>query len=188
MSSSVNPARSRMPRLAEAAVARARLTVVPRYTQKAPRVPFLVLVSLLLVCGIGGLLLFNTNLQQASFTATALEQRAHMLDARAQGLQLDLARLRTPQRLAERAKRLGMVPPSSPGFLRLSDGEVLGKPAPAQPAGAFRIDPPPVPKPADLSPPPVVVTAPPAHGAASADQPSSTGKKEAQHQRHGSAH
>jgi len=191
MSSSVNPARSRAPRFAEAAVARARLTVVvPRHAQKAPRVPFLVLVSLLLVCGIGGLLLVNTNLQQGSFTATALEQRAHLLDARAQSLQMQLARMRTPQRLAERAKRLGMVPTSNPAFLRLADGKVLGDPAPAQPADAFRIDPPPVPKPADLNPSPLVVTAPRggATGAASGDHGSAAGTKKSQHQRQGSAH
>ena len=188
MSSSVTPARSRVPRLAEAAVARARLTVVPRYTQKAPRVPFLVLVSLLLVCGIGGLLWVNTSLQQASFTATALEQRANALDAKAQALQMDLARLRAPQRLAQRAKRLGMVPATSPAFIRLSDGQVLGKPRPAQTSNAFRIDPPPVPKPADLRPAPLIVKAKPAteHGAASTDQQQTTGRKNASHQ--GSAH
>ncbi|HET7357956.1 MAG TPA: hypothetical protein VFJ09_14900 [Nocardioidaceae bacterium] len=161
MSSSVTPARSRVPRLAEAAVARARLTVVPRHTNRVTRVPFLALVSLLLVGGVAGLLLFNTSLQQASFTATALEQRANMLDAKAQALQMQLARLQAPQRLAERAKHLGMVPPSNPAFIRLSDGAVLGKPQPATTTEDFRIAPPPVGKPADLSPAPIVVTVPP---------------------------
>ncbi len=193
MSSSVSPVRGRVPRFAEAAVARARLTVVPRQTQKAPRVPFLVLVSLVLVCGIGGLLLFDTSLQQASFTATSMEQRANMLDAKAQALQLDLARLRAPQRLAERAKALGMLPPSDPAFLRLSDGKVLGKPAPASPADAIRINPLPARKPADLQPPPIVVTASSAdgsghHGAASADPQQSPGRKGAHHRQQGSTH
>lgn len=182
MSTSANPIRGRVPRLAEAAVARARLTVVPRYSQKAPRVPFLVLVSLLLVCGIGGLLWFNTSLQQASFTATALEQRAHMLDAKAQALQMDMARLRAPQRLAERARHLGMVPPSNPAFIRLPDGTVLGRPRPARAADALRINPPRVPKPADLSPAPVIVrSGSSGHGAASTDQQSGTGRKKANH-------
>ena len=196
MSSSVTPARSRVPRLAEAAVARARLTVVPRHTQRSTRVPFLALVSLLLVGGITGLLLFNTSLQQASFTATALEQRANVLDAKAQALQMQLARLRAPQRLAERAKHLGMVPPSSPAFIRLSDGAVLGKPQPASTSESFRIAPPPPPMPADLRPPPIVVTVPPSTrpgvsdtAAGSTNQQTTAGRKKAHHrQAQGSAH
>jgi len=173
MSSSAMSARSRVPRLAEAAVARARLTVVPRHTQRSTRVPFLALVSLLLVGGIAGLLLFNTSLQQASFTATALEQRANMLDAKAQALQMQLARLRAPQRLAERAKGLGMVAPSNPAFIRLSDGAVLGKPHRARATEGFRITPPPPAKPADLRPAPVVVTVPPTAQATGDTRPSS---------------
>ena len=196
MSSSVTPARSRVPRLAEAAVTRARLTVVPRHTERSTRVPFLALVSLLLVGGITGLLLFNTSLQQASFTATALEQRANVLDAKAQALQMQLARLRAPQRLAERAKHLGMVPPSSPAFIRLSDGAVLGKPQPASTIESFRIAPPPPPIPADLRPAPIVVTVPPSThpglgdtAAGSTNQHATTGRKKAHHrQAQGSAH
>ena len=49
MSALSSQARSRVPRIAEAAVERARLTVVPRITRsRAPRVPFVTLVSLLL--------------------------------------------------------------------------------------------------------------------------------------------
>ena len=52
--------RSRVPRIAEAAVERARLTVVPRRRTRAGRVPFVALVSLVLLGGVVGLLLFNT--------------------------------------------------------------------------------------------------------------------------------
>lgn len=162
MSALVNQARSRVPRIAEAAVERARLTVVPRTSRRAPRMPFVVLVSLVLVLGVVGLLLFNTSMQQASFRATAMQDRADALAAKAQALQMDLARLRDPQRVAERARHLGMVPPSSPAFLRLSDGKVLGNPEPASSADALRITPLPTRKPLDLRPAPVVVTPPPA--------------------------
>src|SRR5680860_1098798 len=103
-------ARNRIPRIAEAAVERARLTVVPRRVQKAPKVPFVSLVSLLLVAGVVGLLLFNTSMQQASFTATSLEQQASVLDAKEQSLQMELDMLRDPQKVAARAKNQGMVP------------------------------------------------------------------------------
>jgi hypothetical protein len=79
MSSPAFQIRSRVPRMAEAAAERARLRVVPRRRVRAARVPFVTLVSLLLVGGVAGLLLFNTSMQQASFTATALENRAASL-------------------------------------------------------------------------------------------------------------
>lgn len=158
MSSRMNEARSRVPRIAGAAVERARLTVVPRVaTSRAPRVPFVTLVSVLLVAGVAGLLYFNTSMQQVSFRATAMEHRAELLTAQQQGLQMDLDRLRDPQRVATQAKKMGMVPVSSPAFLRLRDGAVLGDPTPATGAGAIAIDPLPAKKPKNLSPDPVVV-------------------------------
>ncbi|MGN6130397.1 MAG: hypothetical protein ACTHOK_08665 [Nocardioidaceae bacterium] len=169
MSALVNQTRSRVPRIAEAAVERARLSVVPRAARRAPRMPFVVLVSLVLVLGIVGLLLFNTSMQQASFRATAMQDRADALAAKAQALQMDLARLRDPQRVAERARHLGMVPPSSPAVLRLSDGKVLGNPEPASSADALRITPLPTRKPLDLRPAPVVVAPPPASDATSGE-------------------
>ncbi|HYO41104.1 MAG TPA: hypothetical protein VER39_15770 [Nocardioidaceae bacterium] len=157
MSTLIDQAR-RVPRFAEAAVERARLTVVPRTaSQRAAPLPFVTLVSLLLVGGVAGLLLFNTSMQQVSFTATALEQKAQLLDARRQSLQMELDRLRNPQRVALAARRMGMVPPATPVFLRLSDGKVLGKPLPATPDEAFRITPLPTSKPRRLAPRPVYV-------------------------------
>lgn len=157
MSTLMNQARNRVPRFAEAAVERARLTVVPRRVQKAPKVPFVSLVSLVLVGGVIGLLLFNTNMQQLSFTATALQSRASILDAQEQSLRMHLETLRDPQRVATRAKQLQMVPASSPAFIRLSDGQVLGNPTVADPLAALRISPLPTRKPANLRPEPVIV-------------------------------
>ena len=85
----------------------------------------------MLAAGVAGLLMFNTNMQQTSFTATALQHQANALD-RPRAVADDGPRaLRNPQRLAVAAKKLGMVPPSQPAFVRLSDGKVLGAPLPA---------------------------------------------------------
>jgi hypothetical protein len=63
MSSTAPALRTRVPRLAEAALERARLTVVPKRTRRRTNpVPFLVLVSMLAVGGVVGLLLFNTSM------------------------------------------------------------------------------------------------------------------------------
>jgi hypothetical protein len=157
MSTPLAQARNRVVhRQAWAAVERARLTVVPGRAQKAPRVPFVALVTLLLAGGVVGLLLFNTNMQQGSFVASALEERAAVLAGKEESLQMQLDRLRDPQNIAARAKKLGMVPASSPAFIRLSDGKVLGKPALATPADAVRIAPLPATKPQSLRPKVVV--------------------------------
>ncbi len=157
MSTLMNQARSRVPRIAGAAVQRARLTVVPRRVQKAPKVPFVSLVSLVLVAGVVGLLLFNTSMQQTSFTATSLQEQASVLAAKEQSLQMELDQLRDPQKVAVRAKRLGMVPATSPAFLRLADGKVLGSPTVSTPEDAMRIAPLPTAKPRNLRPRTVIV-------------------------------
>jgi type II secretory pathway pseudopilin PulG len=164
MSTLMDQARTKVPRFAEAAVERARLTVVPRprlgRSGRAARIPFVTLVSLLLVGGVAGLLFFNTSMQQASFKATALEQRAQVLDAQRQSLQMQLDTLRNPQRVALQARRMGMVPPRSPAFIRLGDGKVLGDPMPATADDGFRVTALPTRKPARLRPSPFVVHEP----------------------------
>lgn len=193
MSSPVPQARSRMPRIAEVAVERARLTVVPRTRAQAARMPFVALVTMVLLGGVVGLLLFNTSMQQSSFAATALESQATTLAAREQSLQMDLDRLRDPQRIAAAAQRLGMVQACNPAFLRLGTGEVSGRPCAADGSVPFRITPPPPAKPAVLDPAPNVVhvAAPPESGDAAGDTGAGAagnagrdGKKNQQHQQH----
>ena len=154
MSSTAPALRARVPRLAGAALERARLTVVPkRRRRQSSSVPFLVVVSMLAVGGIVGLLLFNTSMQQASFAATDLQNEADTLTARQQTLQMELDRLRDPQVIAQKAQRMGMVLPSSPAVLDLRTGKVLGDPAPATRLDPLRLVAPPPAKPAELNPP-----------------------------------
>lgn len=189
MSTLIGQARTRIPRFADAAVERARLTVVPSRVQKAPRAPFVILVVLLLAGGVAGLLAFNTSMQQASFEATALETRAEALAAEQQSLSMELEHLRDPQRLATAAKALGMVPPTNPAFVRLSDGRILGEPMAATSMNGMRIIPLPALKPKVLAPKPkiVKVKAPPTktkqHDASSADRAQKSDRKKPQ--RHG---
>ncbi|HEX2895969.1 MAG TPA: hypothetical protein VHO29_18335 [Marmoricola sp.] len=160
MSSLVSQARSRAPRLAEAAVEKARLTLVPSARPRARRTPFAVLVLAMLGAGVVGLLMFNTHMQQGSFYVTRLQNQADDLTARQQKLDMELERLRAPQRLAEAGKRLGMVAPGVPAFVKLSDGTVVGTPTPATPDEAVRINPLPAQLPAPLRPKPIIVRVP----------------------------
>jgi hypothetical protein len=150
--------RSRVPRIAEAAVERARLTVVPRRRTSAARMPFVMLVSLVLLLGVIGLLLFNTSMQQAAFATTALEEQATTLSAREQKLQMELDVLRDPQNVAERAQEMGLVQPCGSATMRLADGKVLGEPCVASAAGTLRLQARPPAKPAILNPPVQTVT------------------------------
>jgi cell division protein FtsB len=136
-------ARSRVPRIAGAAVERARLTVVPRTRAvRAARVPFVLFVSLILLLGVVGLLMFNTSMQQATFTLDTYQERAVSLAAREEQLTAELEELRDPQTLAEKAQRAGMVPATCAPTLRLADGSVSGADVCASTPGA----------PLDLSP------------------------------------
>ncbi len=161
MSSTAPVLRTRVPRLAGAALERARLTVVPRRRRRrSSPVPFVMVISMIAVGGVVGLLLFNTSMQQASFAATDLQHRADTLLAQQQTLQMELDKLRDPQSIALKAQRMGMVLPTSPAVLDLRTGKVLGDPAPATGIDHLRLLPPPPPKPASLDPKPRVVTVP----------------------------
>jgi len=192
MSTLLDQARTRVPRIAEAAVERARLTVVPRTPRRAARVPFVALVSLLLVGGVAGLLFFNTSMQQVSFTATRLEDRAERIAAERQGLQMELDQLRDPQRVALQAKEMGMVPPAGPAFIRLGDGRVLGNPEPASRDDALQVVPQPTAKPKKLNRKPLIITPKKgarqgADGAATGAAATAAGTKKTQQQQQGSA-
>lgn len=113
------------------ALRRARLSVVPRRRVQAARFPFVTLVSLMLLGGVIGLLCFNTSMQQAAFTEARLQKQATTLAAQQQTLEMQLEKLRDPQRVAERAARQGMVIPSNVAMLHVATGQVSGDAAPA---------------------------------------------------------
>jgi cell division protein FtsB len=159
--------RERLPRLAEGAVARARLTVVPRRRVRAARIPFVTLVSLMLVGGVVGLLCFNTQMQQASFAATSLETQSDNLAAREQTLHSELQKLNDPQNLASRAQQAGMVVPQSSCTVRLAAQVIDGDCTAATIDNTPRLLPRPPAKRAVLDPPPIIVTLPPPAGSGS---------------------
>jgi hypothetical protein len=99
-------------------------------------------------------------MQQASFKATALQNQAADLSAKEQSLNMELDQLRQPQRLAIAAKKLGMVAPAQPAFVRLSDGRVLGTPMKATTADSVRVNALPTARPLSINPKPLVVRVP----------------------------
>ncbi|MEX0427476.1 hypothetical protein AB3X52_07595 [Nocardioides sp. DS6] len=110
---------------------RVRLTVVPDRRSSAARLPFVVLVSVILVGGVVGLLCFNTSMQQAAFAENKLQEQATNLAARQESLSSQIQRLQDPQNIAARAQRLGMVIPASPALIHVPNGKVEGTAVPA---------------------------------------------------------
>lgn len=156
--SSASPVRNRLPlnpRLAQAALERARLSVVPRRRTSAPRVPFVTFVSIILLAGVVGLLMFNTSMQQASFKETALQRQATDLGAQQEALEMELQALTAPSRVAAAAEHLGMVlPTTAAGVLKLGSG-ISGDPQPASAADRLPLEQPGPRRPASLDPKPV---------------------------------
>lgn len=104
------------------------LTVVPPMGATAPRAPFVVLVGVLLTLGLGTLLFLHTALAEESFALHDLKARSLALAEREQALEQEIAAAASPQRLARRAKALGMVRSENPVFISTSDGRILGVP------------------------------------------------------------
>ena len=103
--------------LAGAAVRRARLTVVPRTRTRASRVPFVTLVSFVLL----GRRDRAADVQHLHAAGGLLGHRPRgpgpTLNAREQTLRMELDVLRDPQRVALEAQGMGMVIPNDPAFL-----------------------------------------------------------------------
>jgi hypothetical protein len=122
-----------------AAARRARLTVVPRTRSTAPRFPFILLLSVMLVGGVVALLCFNTQMQQAAFVQAKLHAQATTLSQQQQSLELELEQASDPQAVAQRAQDAGMVIPVTAGMLHVNTGKITGSPTPAGPANTPRL-------------------------------------------------
>lgn len=100
---------------------------------------FGVLCAVLLGVGLVGLLLINTTLSARAFTLHALQSTSGQLGDAQDALTQQLASERSPERLAQRATALGMVPAQSVAFVRLTDHKVLGVAKVAQPQLGFSV-------------------------------------------------
>lgn len=110
----------------------AGLRLVRPVRSRARKAPFVVVVLSILAVGLVGLIIMSTVLQAQSFEADRLERRLGTLQTQQQSISRDVDRLQSPANVARRAIGIGMVPNTNPAFLRLSDGNVLGKPQPAK--------------------------------------------------------
>lgn len=106
------------------------LQLVPRPSRTRGN-RFLVLVAGLLVSGLIGLLLLNLSMQKGAFELAGIQQQTADLRTSEQALAYDTQRLESTSSLWRRAADLGMVLNTTPVFLDLTDGSIIGDPVPA---------------------------------------------------------
>lgn len=131
------------PRTTPATAGRPRRTPLREVPPPAPAVAgtgvFSLVVVGILVLGMVMLLVLNTSLASGAFEISALQSQQRDLAVKEQRMLQDVARAEAPESLQAKAHELGMVPVSSPVFLRLADGKILGVPRPAQADPTTRI-------------------------------------------------
>ncbi len=140
---------------------RPELRIVRVPTTDRGRTLFIAGCLTLLIGGLLTLLLINTSLAQGSFRIHDLELVQRELADTEQALRQDLDQQSSPQRLAQRAQQLGMVPSDSTAFIPIPGGKVVGtstpaaRPKPTKPAVVKPVAPKPSVKPsANVAPKP----------------------------------
>ncbi|MFB2582831.1 hypothetical protein ACEXQD_16410 [Herbiconiux sp. P15] len=110
-----------------------RIEIVPSRAQKRarPRIAYAAVVVTGVLAIVVTQLLLSVGLSDGAYEISALQQTQKELDRTNQVLTEQYDTLSSPQNLAASAVALGMVANSTPVYLRLSDGAVLGSPAAA---------------------------------------------------------
>ena len=121
----------------------APLKVVAGRAGEAGRGGFVALCLLALVLGSLSILILNTSRAKGTFELRQLQAASDELTDTQEALEHAISAQSAAGALAQRARRLGMVPNESAAFLRLSDGRILGvaKPAVADPTFSVVTDP-----------------------------------------------
>jgi len=112
---------------------RTHLEVVPTRSQRRarPRALYAAISVGTLLAIVVAQLLLSIGISQGAYQLNSLQAQQTQLQRSYQAVSEDLNRVSSPQNLAANANALGMVSNSSPAYLRLSDGAVLGAPLPA---------------------------------------------------------
>lgn len=105
--------------------------VAPLRVRKASRGMFVIVLASLLGIGLLGMLLINTTLAQGAFTLSELKTTQAELSRTEATLTESVAALTAPIVLEQKARDLGMVPSTTPAFIEIPSGKVMGKAKPA---------------------------------------------------------
>lgn len=128
---SIPPLRRPLPTPAPDGPRASRLHVVRPPVRSRTRTPFVVTCMSVLVASLLGTLVLNTAMAQGEYERAALQARLVESAQVQESLVVDLERRSSPAHIEAAARALGMVPSPGSGYLRLSDGVLLGEPVPA---------------------------------------------------------
>ena len=102
-------------------------SVVPRRST----VPFILLVSMILVGALAASMLLNAHMAGIAFKMKAAQVELNVINDHIDTVRSQVEQASSSEALAERASQLGMVPAGSPGVVDLSSAAVTGG-APAE--------------------------------------------------------
>jgi hypothetical protein len=105
-----------------------------RQRRARPRTVYAIVAVATLLGIVIAQLLLSITISQGAYQLNTLQDSQKQLQRDYQAASEDLDRLASPQYLAASANALGMVSNSSPAYLRLSDGAILGAPEAASSA------------------------------------------------------
>jgi len=108
------------------------LRLVAPVTDRARRMPFVVVLFVVIGSGLVGLILISTAMQAQTFELAKLTAETRELETTQEALQREVSELESPEHLGPLAVAHGMVPNQTPVYLQLSDGTVKGSPKPAE--------------------------------------------------------
>ncbi|MCS5713311.1 hypothetical protein NVV95_01955 [Herbiconiux sp. CPCC 205716] len=114
-------------------IAPRRIQVVPTRQQRRarPKIAYAAVVVAGVLAIVITQLMLSIGLSDGAYEISSLQSQQKELDRTNQTLSEQYDSLSSPQNLAASAEKLGMVANSTPVYLRLSDGAVLGSPAAA---------------------------------------------------------
>lgn len=121
----------RQPERTAATTQRPKLRLAPPPTASGLRVPFVVMIVVLVIAGVVGILALNQKINENAFELDKLRAEQAKLDRQEQNLNEQIAERESPGNLAAAARKLGLVPAGAPAFIRLPDGRIIGVPQPA---------------------------------------------------------
>jgi len=138
MSQATAPITSALPARRSPSERRApRLEALPRVSRRArPKLFYATLAVLTVMVVVVTQLLLSIAVSQGAYRIESLQSTKARLARDYQQVSQNVQVLSSPQNLASKAAALGMVDNSTPVYLRLSDGAVIGSPAPAPGAPA----------------------------------------------------
>lgn len=118
------------PRRGEPAAAPARrLRLVPDAVRgRKPRIAYAIIALGAIILVAAAQLVLSVAMTQGAYELDSLRVQQTKLERDRQIVGEELDALQSPQNLARNAEELGMVPNTTPVYLRLSDGAVLGQP------------------------------------------------------------